>query len=136
LARLHVLGTDARHLLRRLAQRRQGVAGENTEAMLEDIPESLRDFLEPDVVYLDPMFPGAKDRTAAAKKPLRVLRALVGEDPDQEELWYWAMRVARRRVVVKRPARAAALGGAEGKPTMNIEGKGFRLDVYVVKKNF
>lgn len=83
----------------------------------------------PDVVYLDPMFPGSAKRKTAERKPMRVLRLLVGEDADADELLEPALRTARRRVVVKRPTRAAPLAGR--KPTVTHEGRGFRFDVYV-----
>ncbi|MEX0777532.1 MAG: class I SAM-dependent methyltransferase [Phycisphaeraceae bacterium] len=127
LSRLSVVTADARHLLRRIARRHED------EQALRDLPASMRDFLEPDVVYLDPMFPGADARKAAERKPLRVLRKLVGDDGDARELFDWALLVARRRVVVKRPNKAPPIREADPKPTTAFAGKGFRFDVYVVK---
>ncbi|MCE9590326.1 MAG: class I SAM-dependent methyltransferase [Planctomycetes bacterium] len=126
LQRLHVVTSDARHLLRRIA-RRDGAEPEPGE----DLPESMRDFLEPDVVYIDPMFPGAATRKTAERKPMKVLRWLVGGDEDCGELFDWAMTAALKRVVVKRPMKADPL---RGKPTIVFKGKGVRYDVYVVKK--
>ncbi len=84
-----------------------------------------------DVVYLDPMFPGAEDRKTLQRKPLRILRRLVGEDRDADALLPLALQVASKRVVVKRPPRAPVLAGRE--PTLSFAGKGVRWDVYVVK---
>jgi len=82
----------------------------------------------PDVVYLDPMFP--LGRKTAERKAMRVLRMLSGDDPDAHELLAAAVRVATRRVVVKRPLRSPALQGPE--PTVVHKGKSLRFDVYVV----
>lgn len=83
---------------------------------------------QPDVVYLDPMFPVSKT-TALKRKPVRILRALVGDDADAPELFQVAARTARRRVVVKRPLHAPPLAGP---PTVAYPGKLLRYDVYVV----
>ena len=131
LARLHVLQTDARHLLRKLAQRRL-----QCDPDLGELPASLQTFFQPEVVYLDPMFPEPDRRSTATRKPLVLLRHLVGDDEDAIELLHWALRVAARRVVVKRPLRAQALGGwldPPMKPTTNILGKSHRFDVYSVR---
>lgn len=81
-----------------------------------------------DVVYLDPMYPGHASRKTAERKPMRVLRWLVGEDSDADSLLEPALMAARRRVVVKRPTSAAALAGRT--PVATHEGRGVRYDVY------
>jgi len=81
--------------------------------------------VDPDVIYLDPMFPAG--RKAAERKPMRVLRRLVGADDDAVKLFGHALQFARRRVVVKRPLHAPALGG---KPMTTHKGKALRYDVY------
>lgn len=91
-----------------------------------ELPEVVDQFRTPDVVYLDPMFPPG--RKTAERKPLRVLRRLVGDDTDAGELLATALRVAKQRVVVKRPIRADPLGS---KPTTTHCGKATRYDVYV-----
>ena len=123
LARCHLVRADARHLLRRLA--RAGHSGRGDDG--DDVPPELGGFRTPDVVYLDPMFPPG--RKAAERKPMRVLRRLVGDDADAAELLHWALRVAQRRVVVKRPSHADPLG--DMKPTTTHKGKAARYDVYV-----
>lgn len=82
----------------------------------------------PDVVYLDPMYP-QRSKSALVKKEMRVLRALVGEDLDAPQLLAAALRVARKRVVVKRPRLAAALPGIA--PSHTLLGSTTRFDVYV-----
>lgn len=83
-----------------------------------------------DVVLIDPMFPGAARRKTTERKPMRVLRWLAGEDADADKLLDPALRVAVRRVVVKRPRRARALAGRE--PGVVHAGRGLRFDVYPV----
>lgn len=81
----------------------------------------------PHVVYLDPMFP-PKRKSALQPRPLRLLRRLLGDDPDAAELFAAALRAARKRVVVKRPFHAPPLAPD---PTSSHTGKTIRYDVYV-----
>lgn len=80
-----------------------------------------------DVVLIDPMFPGAPRRKTTERKPMRVLRWLVGDDADADDLLDLAMNVAGRRVVVKRPKHAPHLAGVE--PVAVHVGKGLRFEV-------
>lgn len=86
--------------------------------------------LSPEVVYLDPMFPEKRRRSALARKEMRMLRDLVGEDEDAGELLTIARRRARQRVVVKRPSHAGPLAG---KPDFSQAGKLVRYDVYLCR---
>ena len=88
-------------------------------------------FEQPDVVYLDPMYPHPenKKKSALVKKEMRVFQSLVGADLDADGLFEPAMKLASKRVVVKRPDYAAWLH--EQKPSMAIETKKNRFDVYV-----
>jgi len=83
--------------------------------------------IEPDVVYLDPMF--SSKRKTAERKPLQFLRCIVGEDQTGEQLLQLALKVARKRVVVKRPSKAAPLGQP---PVCSHHGTGVRYDVYPI----
>ncbi len=83
---------------------------------------------QPDVVYLDPMFP-VRSKSAQVKKEMRVFHQLVGTDPDADGLLDLALACARKRVVVKRPRIAPVL--ANSKPSYKLEGKSNRFDVYV-----
>ena len=82
----------------------------------------------PDVVYLDPMFPH-KQKSALVKKEMRLFQKLLGVDESTGELLTAALRIAKKRVVVKRPDHAPCL--SDRKPTMQIKGKKHRFDVYV-----
>lgn len=81
----------------------------------------------PDVIFLDPMFPPRRRRSAAASKELKLLRMLAGEDADALALFEAARRTALARVVVKRPDHAAPLAP---NPTVSYGGKLVRYDVY------
>ena len=82
---------------------------------------------KPDVVYLDPMFPH-RQKSALVKKEMRIFQQLVGSDLDAEELLEPARRLAKKRVVVKRPDYAPFL--ANQKPTAEIKTKNHRFDIY------
>ena len=86
---------------------------------------------QPDIVYLDPMFPHSK-ASAEAKKEMKLFRTLVGADLDEDQLWEQANKIARCRVVVKRPAKAPPLAGRE--PSYVLAGKANRFDVYAKEK--
>lgn len=84
----------------------------------------------PDVVYLDPMFPERK-KTAAVKKEMQYLQALLGEEQaDAAEFFGAALKAARKRVVVKRPLHAPPLVATPGRGSVH-EGKSVRFDVYL-----
>ncbi len=83
----------------------------------------------PDCIYLDPMFPPKRKKSALAKKSMRVLRDLLGDDDDKEQLFAAALNTARKRVVVKSPDYAPPLGG---KPDVSFQGKLLRYDVYLL----
>jgi 16S rRNA (guanine1516-N2)-methyltransferase len=81
---------------------------------------------QPDVVYLDPMFP--PKRKGAEAKPMRVLRQLVGADLDADDLLPAARQLAKKRVVVKRPLHGVFLNDEQ--PVVTHKGKSLRYDVY------
>ena len=132
LARVRLVIGDSRYLLRHIAALRQAESvGREAVTIDEPLPEDVRGFLRPDVVYLDPMFPGAKKRKSAEKNSMQVLRRLVGSDEDAGELFGWAMRAAGKRVVVKRPANGGLDFGM--KPVATHRGKAFCFDVYAAR---
>ena len=85
----------------------------------------------PDVVYLDPMFPHRK-KSAAVKKEMRLFQQLLGPDEDADLLLAPALALAKKRVVVKRPAGAPFL--ANQKPQIEMTGKANRFDIYLSPK--
>lgn len=84
----------------------------------------------PDVVYLDPMFPG-RTKSAAVKKKFQLIHHLERPcDPCEEELLVEAALAARpRKVVIKRPIKGAYLAGI--KPSHSLSGKAVRYDCLV-----
>lgn len=86
----------------------------------------------PDVVYLDPMYP-QRNKSALVKKEMRILRTLVGEDEDADQLLHAALGCARQKVVVKRPRTAPEISGkvlAGLRPASSLESKNTRYDIY------
>lgn len=81
----------------------------------------------PDCIYLDPMFPPKRKKSALAKKSLLILRDLLGDDLDKEQLFQAALQTTAKRVVVKSPDDAPALG----KPNESFGSKLLRYDVYL-----
>ena len=87
---------------------------------------------KPDVVYLDPMFPHRK-KNAAVKKEMRIFQQLLGPDEDADLLLEPALKLAKNRVVVKRPTGAPFLAGK--KPQIKMLGKANRFDVYLIQNS-
>ncbi|WMY95730.1 MAG: class I SAM-dependent methyltransferase [Arsenophonus sp.] len=103
--------------------------------LLDVISDSILSNLSPvpDVVYLDPMYPYRK-KTCFNKKKMRLLQYLLGSEEDFADLLISAMRIAKYRVVVKRPNYAASLIIKEG-PKGAIKTKNHRFDIYSSYKN-
>jgi 16S rRNA (guanine1516-N2)-methyltransferase len=117
-------------LRRAVANPRFGALAGRVSVVVADARDVLRGAASdpPDAVLIDPMFPSG--RTALGRGELQLLRRLVGEDTDADELLAVALAVARRRVVVKRPARAAPLAGRA--PHQSSRGSSTRFDVYFI----
>lgn len=86
---------------------------------------------QPQVVYLDPMYPHRR-KSAQVKKEMRLFQQLVGEDADSAGLLAVARKLAGQRVVVKRPASAKPLAGCN--PAFSISSPNTRYDVYLPEK--
>lgn len=82
---------------------------------------------QPDVVYLDPMYPH-KQKSALVKKEMRVFQTLVGADNDADGLLEPARRLAKKRVVVKRPDYAPPLANVATQSAVTT--KSHRFDIY------
>lgn len=96
------------------------------------IPGDARDLLpglRADTVIVDPMHP-PRTNSAEVKQEMRLLRELVGTDPDAFELMQAALAADCKRVVLKWPLRAAPLEGLQ-KPSHSITGKTVRYDVFM-----
>lgn len=81
----------------------------------------------PAVVYLDPMFPPKRKKSAAVRKEMHFLRLLIAEKDDPRELLAVARGCATERIVVKRPIDAAPLAPGQ---YASYAGRLVRYDVY------
>ena len=79
------------------------------------------------MVYLDPMYPH-RQKSALVKKEMRVFQSLVGPDEDADALLEPARRLAKKRIVVKRPDYAPPLAGIVTQAA--VVTKSHRFDIY------
>ncbi|MFH1132023.1 MAG: class I SAM-dependent methyltransferase, partial [Pseudomonadota bacterium] len=77
----------------------------DSKLVLQDLPDGIE---RPEVVYLDPML-GEGKKSAKVKKQMQFLRWLFGQAIDEKSLLEIALRVASKRVVVKRPFSVAPI---------------------------
>lgn len=108
-------------------------ATDSAELSLQLAEQDASDYLQqlqyqPDVIYLDPMYPDTKN-TAQPKKEMQILRELIGDDQDAAQLLLLALDKAKYRVVVKRPRHGDRL--IEREPDVVYQGKSSRFDVYL-----
>jgi 16S rRNA (guanine1516-N2)-methyltransferase len=83
---------------------------------------------QPDVIYLDPMFP-PRSKSASVKKDIALLHTLLGSEGDFPTLLAAALPCAKHRVVVKRPGPKADT--SLPKPAFSVPGKSAHFEVYV-----
>lgn len=102
--------------------------GDRLSVICGDARQLITEQPAPDVIYLDPMFPPKRSKSALARKEMRMVRDLVGDDHDAPQLLEVALGCARNRVVVKRPQHARSL---HTDPDFTLAGKLVRYDVYV-----
>ncbi|MCI5159558.1 MAG: hypothetical protein D3906_14235, partial [Candidatus Electrothrix sp. AUS1_2] len=76
----------------------------------------------------NPQFPERR-KSALVKKELQILQLLAEQDAAPERLLAAALKVAGRRVVVKRPLKAPCLTALL--PSHSLFGKTVRFDVYL-----
>ncbi len=80
-----------------------------------------------DIIYLDPMFPERK-KSALVKKEMQLLQQWVGKDEDAFDLAEQSIKIAKNRVIIKRPHHAPAL---LPNPSYTLSGKIIRYDIYL-----
>jgi 16S rRNA (guanine1516-N2)-methyltransferase len=115
-----------------IEEKTAGIAG-RIKLVLDDTRQYLRKGNETfHTIYLDPMYPH-KNQTALNKLTLRVIRSLVGDDPDGDKLLEIARERAENRVVVKRPLKAPLLSTI--RPSHVILMKNSRFDTYLTFKS-
>ncbi len=98
---------------------------ENTSAI--NYLKALDECHEFDCIYLDPMFPAHKSGAKPAKE-MQILQALT-DNRDIDACFEQALGKASKRVVVKRPSKAARLSTL--KPDLVYREKTIRFDVYL-----
>lgn len=101
----------------------QFVAAEAFEFLKQQADKSV------DLVFFDPMYP-EKKKSALAKKEMQVLQKILPAPCEQEQrnILAEAFRVARKRVVVKRPPKAPPI---RQRPSLSFSGKAVRYDIYL-----
>jgi 16S rRNA (guanine1516-N2)-methyltransferase len=80
----------------------------------------------PDVIFFDPMFEDANEKSLP-KKEMRIFRSFVGQDQDALNVFNLVRQLNPKRFVVKRPRLSVELGAS---PQIKFEGKATRYDVY------
>jgi 16S rRNA (guanine1516-N2)-methyltransferase len=94
-----------------------------------DSIDALQTTPTPDVVYLDPMFPKKRKKSALPPKNAQVLQSIIGypNEEQTQQLFDLALAVATKRVVVKRPNHAPQF---HDNPVFVHKGKLVRYEVY------
>ena len=82
-----------------------------------------------DVVYLDPMFP-MRRKSGLIKKKFQLLQLLERPEENGEELLNAALAAKPKKILVKRPKNASALGGKT--PSYTVSGDVIRYDCIVL----
>lgn len=88
--------------------------------------------LQPDIIYLDPMYPINKKK-ALPKKNMQLLRNIIENNNDDENLLNISRKIAKKRIIVKRPFYAKSL--SKEKLEFSISNKKNRFDIYLPFKS-
>lgn len=78
-------------------------------------------------IYIDPMFPDKK-KSALPRKEMRIFKEIVGADEDGLKLLEVSLQSGCKRVIVKRPLKAAPL---IEKVNHSFKGTSIRYDLYL-----
>lgn len=82
-----------------------------------------------DIVYLDPMFP-TRQKSGLIKKKFQLLQMLERPEENGEKLLAAALSAKPKKILVKRPKNAPALGGKT--PSYTVSGDTIRYDCIVL----
>ena len=85
-----------------------------------------------DCVYLDPMFPPKRKKSAASNKYMQLLSKLLQDEHDADQLLASALSSQSKRVVVKRPHYANPLLHSRYQPHEKHASKLVHYDVYLL----
>ncbi len=109
--------------LRKIIANRLTLLEGDSRTIFATLPE------QPDTIYMDPMYPH-RNKSALNRQEMRIIRSLVGDDEDADQLLRAALLQANKRVVVKRPKGAPQVD--KQIPSHVISMKNSRYDVYMV----
>jgi len=84
--------------------------------------------INPDIIYLDPMFPG-RQKSGLIGKKLQLIQKLESPCSNEKDLFDAAKSCKPSKIIVKRPLKAPNL--AEQKPNYSLTGKAIRYDIYI-----
>ena len=94
--------------------------------------DCLNDFeLDVDCIYLDPMFPKKRKKSAAVNKRMQFLQWLLDEDQDADDLLSAALAHGCNRIAVKRPDYAKPLLQTIRPPDTCFSSKLLHYDIYL-----
>ena len=99
-----------------------------TRIQNKEVLEGIGEF-QPDVIFLDPMFP-EKTKNSLTNKKLQLFQKLEAPCATEKELFSAALSANALKVVVKRPIKGEYLAGKI--PGYSIGGKTIRYDCYVL----
>ena len=84
---------------------------------------------QPEIVYLDPMFPPRR-KSGLIHKKLQLIQKLEQPCSNEEELLAAAVALKPKKIIIKRPLNGASLSGI--KPSYTVKGKAIRYDCIVL----
>lgn len=84
---------------------------------------------EPQLIYLDPMFP-ARQKSGLINKKLQLIQKLEPPCSKEQDLFEAAIMAGPKKIIVKRPLKSPHL--AEKKPNYMLQGKAIRYDCYAL----
>lgn len=85
--------------------------------------------IQPEIVYLDPMFPPRR-KSGLIHKKLQLIQKLEQPCADETELYEAAVSLRPKKIIIKRPLNGTPL--ADVKPGYTVKGKAIRYDVIVL----
>ncbi|MBQ3265138.1 MAG: class I SAM-dependent methyltransferase [Ruminococcus sp.] len=95
----------------------------NSIELMQTVPE------QPEIIYLDPMFP-ARRKSGLINKKLQLIQKLEQPCAQEQELLEAALALHPKKIVIKRPLNGVYLAGR--KPSYTVKGKAIRYDVIVL----
>lgn len=108
-------------ILGEIVNRMHLVEGNSIECMAKQLEQ-------PDLIYLDPMFP-ARQKSGLINKKLQLIQKLEQPCPEEELLLKTAMELHPKKIIIKRPLKGKNLAGKT--PGYSVKGKAIRYDCFV-----